>query len=194
MRHVFRSTALVRGEHPYGIVIDDLKKDDTSRLYQWAGMLNGGVWKADVSGLAANQIALASDGVDPKLDSGETKPALVPRPGDPLLIVTALGMDESGELDRPLMQVETAPGPPDRSGKPTFHDRLLVNRRASSVNFRILLLPIRAGDPLPVVQHDAASGIATVRFSAAGDTLRFSIGEDQRTRLSASRGERKMID
>ncbi len=194
MRHVFRSTALVRGEHPYGIVIDDLKKDDTSRLYQWAGMLNGGVWKADVSGLAANQIALASNGVDPKLDSGETKPALVPRPGDPLLIVTALGMDESGEPSRPLMQVETAPGPPDRSGKPTFHDRLLVNRRASSVNFRILLLPMRAGDPLPVVDDDAASGIATVRFSATSDTLRFSIGEDKRTRLSASRGGQKLID
>ena len=47
MQYVFRSTALVRGTHPYGIVVDDLKKDESPHLYQWAGMLNGGVWQAD---------------------------------------------------------------------------------------------------------------------------------------------------
>jgi hypothetical protein len=193
MRHVFRSTALVRGAHPYGIVIDDLKKDDKSRLYQWAGMLNGGVWKADVGGLAINQTALAANGIDPKLDSGKIKPALVPRPGDPLLIVTALGMDSSDDSGLPLIQVETAPGPADRSGKPTFHDRMLINRRASSANFRVLLLPVRAGSPLPVVSWDAANSTATVAFPDQIDTLRFEVGGDHRTRLCAKRGDLILI-
>jgi hypothetical protein len=194
MRHVFRSTALVRGSHPYGIVIDDLKKDDASRLYQWAGMLNGGVWKADVSGLAANQIALASSGADPKLDSGEIKAALVPRSGDPLLIVTALGMDSSDDSGLPLIQVETASGPVDRSGKPMFHDRLLVNRRATAANFRVLLLPVRAGIPLPVVSWDAVKSTATVGFPGQNDTLVFKLADDQRTRLAAMRGEVLLIE
>lgn len=190
MQHVFRSTALIRGANPYGIVIDDLKKDDSPRLYQWAAMLNGGVWKADVAGLASNQLALTWREGDPNLESNEAKPALTPLRGEPLLLVTALGMEQSGEPGRPLIQVETAPGPPDRKGKPLYHDRLLVNRRAVSVNFRILLLPLRAGDPLPTVKYDEETGIATV----SSDTLRFAIGQDQRTRLSASRNGVALID
>jgi xanthosine utilization system XapX-like protein len=82
----------------------------------------------------------------------------------------------------------------NRSGKPLYHDRLIVNRRTSSVNFRMLLLPMRAGDPLPTVNYDAVSGIATVVFATQSDTLHFSIGEDKRTRLSASSGGRSLID
>jgi hypothetical protein len=194
MQYVFRSTALVRGKHPYGIVIDDVKKDDATRLYQWAAMLNGGVWKAKVDGLAANQIALASTGVDPDLTSSDAKSEIVPKPGDPLLLVTALGMDSSGDESLPLMQVETAPGPEDRNGKPVFHDRLMINQRGASTSFRVLLLPVRAGEPLPTVKYDAASGIATVLLSTQSDTLRFASGEDKRSRLTASRDGRPLIE
>ncbi len=193
MKYVFRSTALVRGSHPYGIVIDDLKKDDSPHLYQWAGMLNGGVWKADVAGLAANQVALAWHEGDPKLDSGAAKPALTPKAGDPLLLVTVLGVEESGDPGRPLFQVETAPGPPDRDGKAQFHDRLMINRRDTEVRFKVLLLPVRCGDPLPVVKFDAKSSGATVTWPDQSDTLRFLSGEDSRTRFSASRGDRVLI-
>ena len=55
MQYVFRTVGLVRGPHPYGVVVDDLKKDDAPHLYQWAAMLNGGVWKAQVDGLAPGQ-------------------------------------------------------------------------------------------------------------------------------------------
>ena len=193
MKYVFRSTALIRGAHPYGIVIDDLKKDQSPHLYQWAGMLNGGVWKAEVPGLAPNQIALATSGVDPDLNSCETRKALEPKAGDPLLIVTALGMDSSGDSTLPVLQVETAPGPLDRNGKPMFHDRLLVNRRAVSANFRIILLPVRTGSPIPVVSWDATRQTAIVNFPGQNDTLRFNIADDQRTRLGASRGDKVMI-
>jgi hypothetical protein len=193
MQYVFRSTALVRGKHPYGIVIDDVKKDDTPRLYQWAGMLNGGVWKAEVAGLAANQLALASNGVDPDLSSNETKPPLVPQAGDPLLILTVLGMKDSGDPELPLIQVETAPGPVERDGKLRYHDRLMVNQRATSANFRVLLLPCRAGEALPTVSWDAAKQSATVSFPGQSDSLVFRVAADQRTRLGASRGEKVLI-
>ncbi len=193
MQYVFRSTALIRGVQPYGIVIDDLKKDESPHLYQWAGMLNGGVWKAEVPGLASNQIALATNGLDPDLNASETRKTLEPKAGDPLLIVTALGMDSSGDSKLHLLQVETAPGPSDRNGKPMFHDRLLINRRAVSANFRVLLLPVRAGSPIPVVSWDATRQTATVNFPGQPDTLHFNIADDQRTRLGASRGDKVMI-
>jgi hypothetical protein len=193
MQYVFRSTALVRGKHPYGIVIDDVKKDDQQRLYQWAAMLNGGVWKADVAGLAPNQLALATSGVDPDLTSAQIKPPLVPKPGDPLLLVTVLGMEKSGDPSLPLFQVETAPGPVERDGKSRYHDRLMINQRAGSVNFRVLLLPCRAGEPLPAVTWDAAKQAATVGFPGQSDSLDFNIAADNRTRLAASRGGKVMI-
>lgn len=193
MKYVFRSTALVRGTHPYGIVIDDLKKDDNVHLYQWAGMLNGGVWKADVAGLAANQVVLAWSKGDPKPDSNEVKPALTPKAGDPMLLVTVLGVEDGGDPGCPLFQVETAPGPLDRNGKAQFHDRLMINRRDTAVRFKVILLPVRRGDSLPVVKSDAKAGTATVSWSDQSDTLRFSIGEDSRTRLSASRGDAVLL-
>ncbi len=193
MKYVFRTTALIRGAHPYGIVIDDLKKDESPHLYQWAGMLNGGVWKAEVAGLAANQVALAWREGDPKLDSSVDKPALTPKPGDPLLLVTVLGMDNSGDAGRPMFQVETVTGPADRNGKPQFYDRLMVNRRDQEVRFKVLLLPIRYGDHMPVVKMDTATDSATVAWPDQLDTLRFSKGEDSRSRLSASRGDELMI-
>jgi hypothetical protein len=194
MQYVFRSTALVRGKHPYGIVIDDVKKDDATRLYQWAAMLNGGVWKAKVDGLAANQIALASTGVDPDLSSSAAKPEIVPKPGDPLLLVTAPGMDSSGDGSLPLMQVETAPGPVERDGKTRYHDRLMINRRAASANFRVLLLPVRAGEALPEVRWDATSQSASVSYPGQRDSLDFKISQEHRTLLTARRGELVMTD
>ena len=65
MQYVFRTTGLVRGEHAYGFVVDDLKKDDQPHLYQWVAMLNGGVRKANIPGLGDNQIALAYRDGDP---------------------------------------------------------------------------------------------------------------------------------
>jgi hypothetical protein len=193
MKYVFRSTALVRGTHPYGMVVDDLKKDESPHLYQWAGMLNGGVWQADVPGLPSNTVALAWRSGDPDPFSSATKPLLKPVPGDPMLLVVALGMEGSGEPGLPLQQVETVPGPPDRGGKAQFFDRLMINRRATSVGFKVLLLPVRSGEILPTVKYDAVGGVATVSWADQTDTLHFKTGGDSRTRLHATRGETVLI-
>ncbi len=189
MRHVFRSTALIRGPHAYGLVVDDVKKDDESRLYQWAVMLNGGVWRADVPGLPTNTVALGYRAGDPDLASGALKPALVPAPGDPLLLVVALGLNASGEAERPPVQVETVQGPTNRKGNAQFYDRLMINRRAADAAFRVLLLPVRAGQPLPKVAYDSAQGTATVSWAGQVDTITFTANSsDARTRVSARRG------
>jgi len=187
MQRVFRTAGLVRGVHPYGFVVDDLKKDDATHLYQWAAMLNGGGWQAEVPGLAPNQIALAWREGDPKLDSAALKPALHPQPGEPLLLVCALGMSDSHDAKLPLVQVETAPGPADRSGRPQYYDRLVVNQRAISVAYKVLLLPVKAGEPLPSVSYDASANTAQVKWSAQADVLRFQLNFDARTCIEVRR-------
>jgi hypothetical protein len=102
-------------------------------------------------------------------------------------------MDSSGAGGLPLIQVETAPGPPDRNAKPTFHDRLMINQRAETAHFRILLLPLRAGDALPEITWDAAKQSALLRSPGQSDTLDFDVADDHRTRFSARRGDKVLI-
>ena len=192
MQRVFRTVGLVRGEKSYGFVVDDVKKDDATHLYQWAAMLNGGVWRANVSGLAKNQIALAFSGGDPKLDSAETKPAIRPQPGKPLLLVTALGMNDNGNDSLPLLQVARVEGPKDKTGKPQYYDRLVVNQRAAETNFRVLLMPVLAGEKYPEVSATASR--AVVNWNGQCDEILFALDKQQRTHVSVSRAGKKILE
>ena len=188
MQYVFRTAGIVRGAHPYGFVADDLKKDAAPHLYQWAGMLNGGVWRADVPGLAANQLALAWRKGDPKTDSAAVKPAITPQPGEPLLLVCALGMPDSGDVALPLLQVETTEGQKDRKGSAQYYDRLLINRRAVNAAYRVLLLPVRAGGEMPRVTFDAAAQTAVVEWQGQRDEITFMADSGLPTRVEIKRG------
>jgi hypothetical protein len=191
MAHVFRTTGLVRGRYPYGFVVDDLKKDDAPRLYQWTAMLNGGVWKADVAGLPAHAVALASSGKDTDLQSKADKPALRPKPGDPILLVYALGMERSGDPTLPLLSVETVGGPPSKTGEAQFHDRLVIHSRTDSVRFRVLFLPLRMGESLPSVTCDPSTTTATVQWGGQVDTHSFNTAANGRTHVKISRTPKK---
>lgn len=191
MRYVFRTTGLVRGDHPFGFVVDDLRKDDATRLYQWTAMLNGGVWQAAVAGLPSNAIALGATGKDTDVMDSTPLPAIEPKAGDPLLIVYALGMDAPDGL--PLLAAERVPGQPTRKGEPQFMDRLVVNHRGKEAAFRILLLPTRAGDPLPTVKYDADRGTATVSYKGESTELTFSVDDRSRTKTSVSRGGKSLL-
>jgi hypothetical protein len=192
MQRVFRSVGIVRGKNPYGFVVDDAKKDDATHSYQWAAMLNGGVWRAEVSGLAKNQIALAFREGDPKLDSAEAKPAIAPKPGEPLLLVTALGMNDSGDDSLPLLQVARIEGPKDKTGKAQFYDRLVINRRAMEANFRVLLQPVRAGEELPEIS--ATNNKSVVDWNGQRDEILFTPDGNQRTHVSVSRDGRQILE
>ena len=180
MRYVFRTVGLVRGKHPYGLVVDDLKKDEQPHLYQWTAMLNGGVWQAEVAGLPANQVVLACRSPEAKANGPQA--ALAPAKGEPLLLVCALGLTASGDA-LPLMQVSSEPGPADRNGKPQSYNRLAISVRAPEIRFRVALIPFRMGEPLP--QVDGASMI----WDGQKDELAFSVGSDARTRVSVKRGK-----
>jgi hypothetical protein len=178
MRYVFRTTALARGPVSFGVVADDLRKDDAEHLYEWTAMLNGGVWQAKAEGVARNQMVLAYDtaaaaGTFPVTKRAD-KPALEPKPGDPLLLVTAIGADEIG--------VATLEGPPTKPGQPPiFYDRLTAAKRDVSVAFRVILVPYRAGEPLPQVKA-TADGV-TVTTAAGTRRVRFEVKDGAATKV-----------
>ena len=157
-------------------------------------MLNGGVWQADVPDLAPNQVALAYRARDPSLNSATVQPAIAPQPGEPLLLVCVLGMADSGDAALPLVQVARSEAMKDNAGKSQYFDRVVINHRAVDANFRVLLAPFRAGEPLPQISLDAKSGIAKVTAAGQRDEINFSSDADQRTQVSVTRGGKKIVE
>ena len=190
MQYVYRTVGLVRGEHPYGIVADDLKKDDQSRLYQWTAMLNGGVWQADVAGLAKGQAALAMRDYDPKAMG--PKLLIKPAAGEPMLLVCPLGLD-SGDAAVPVTQVTIEPGPDDNKGKPQPYDRIAINHKGTDVAYRVLLVPFRYGDTLPQITYNPAKATAQVQYADQVDQISFVTSADHRTSVSVTRDGKPII-
>jgi hypothetical protein len=173
MEYVYRTTALVRGDAPFAIVADDLKKDDQPHLYEWTASLNGGAWKADVAGLAANQAVLAFDanvaatGTFPATARVE-KPAIAPKPGDPLLLLTAIGAEK--------IAVETVEGPLDKKGQQLYFDRVNASAKSEKVAFRVILVPYRNGDPLPRVEQSGDDVVVTTAKGTSRVTITAAAG------------------
>ena len=182
MEYVYRTTALVRGERPYLMVLDDLKKDAKSHRYDWSAPLSGGVWKAQVPGVPADQVVLAFD--KGPIKEGTDRPAITPAAGNPLLLVASVGTpDVKAEVN--LLE---APGQNDKkTGAPQYLERVVLGTNAVAVNFRIVLVPFHAGEPLPSLSWDAATGSATVTNGAQKDRLEFRV-EGNRTRTTVQRG------
>jgi hypothetical protein len=191
MQYVYRTVGLVRGEHPYGIVVDDAKKDDQSHLYQWTAMLNGGVWQADVAGLAKGQAVLAIRKWDPK--APVNRPLIKPETGESLLLVCTLGQDASGDTALPVIQISTEDGPADKLGKPQGYDRIAINHKGEDVAYRVLLVPFRYGETLPQITYDPAKATAQVRYTDQVDQISFVTSADHRTIVKATRDGKQII-
>ncbi|MFP5039897.1 hypothetical protein [Parasediminibacterium sp. JCM 36343] len=190
MEYVYRSAGLVRGKHSYGVVVDDLKKDGQEHLYQWTAMLNGGVWQASVKGIPKNQIVLAKRDYDVKANTG--KAMISPKNGEPLLLVAYIS-DKTNETDAlPLMQVSTEVGPPNsRIANTQFYDRLAVNTKSVKANYKVLLIPFKYGEELPVIATE--NGKTTVTWKdGQKDVLLFSEDASKRTKITVQR-EGKVI-
>ena len=69
----------------------------------------------------------------------------------------------------------------------------MINHRADAATFRVLLLPVKAGEPLPEVSFDADQGIATVhRPGAETDVLKFLPLDGNATLVTVTRDGHKL--
>lgn len=186
MEYIHRRLAVVRGAHPYVAVLDEARKDGQPHRYDWTSPVAGGVWRAEVPGLAANQIALARRPLEDKA-AGTDRSAIVPVAGEPLLLVTAVGLPTEPAA-KPRVVMDIAPGPTTRDGKPQTFERLTIGQTAIEARFLVVMTPLRTGQASPAIAWDAAAGIATVTWPDQQDRLALVAGTDGRSRLLISRG------
>ena len=191
VKYAYRTAGLVRGNHSYGLVVDDVKKDDQTRLYQWTAMLGKNVWRADVAGLGANQTVLGYREPALKQKSGPVaRLAITPAAGDPMLLVCAL--DPVGSVQS--AKVETALDGPDEGKGPQKYDRVAIDLRAAESKYRVALIPFRYGESLPKVVYDSAANTASIQWKDQTDQITFVAGDDNRTRVRVMREGKQVLE
>jgi hypothetical protein len=210
VKRAFRTCGLVRGPHPYAIVVDDIQKDDKERLYEWTMMLSAdtiaidihdednphaiGPRQTQVPSSIYTDIILGREGI--LRESGSYKPAK----GEPLLLVRVLQCatpcDPRTYDSRPQPRLETVEKKDVRSapGGATWgmDRRLVVPSRSVSPDFKILLYPYRHDiDPLPVTTLD--KGRLSIKWDDQEDAYDFSDNGGGRTLLELRRNGKILL-
>jgi autotransporter-associated beta strand protein len=167
MRQVIRTAGLVRGPRPYALIIDDIRKDDAARTYKWLAHV-----PADLALLAGSALPA---GCNAATDVVLAEPAAT---GDRRLLVRILRADgtpkqAAGAIGgSALACLETIASP----NTAETWNRLVIERASTAApNYRVLLYPFRAGDPLPATTlTTGASPVLTVTIDGGTDTFAFN--------------------
>lgn len=205
VQYAYRTAAMIKGKNPYALIIDDLKKDDKERLYQWSAMPGAGVWAATTKDyqLPVNQLVLAHKG-EARHHADQAR--IRPKKGDPLLLVCLLGGEgrpkefESGPskqsrfalnpyddlsddvaVSAPIRIETRGDGPHWRNSDQVqfFYDQIIGGCYSKKVNFRTLLIPFKHGEKIPQVQYDKDKQRATIKFAQHTDTINFFITKNR---------------
>jgi len=188
VRKAYRSIAVARGAAPFVLVVDDIRKDDAERLYEWRMILPIEVdvltWRGADLVLAANPPARRGDGN--YKSSAEPKAAAQ----SPQLLVRTLAVarPQSVPESEPTAAVETI----EFRKTDDVHQfagrsfglgrRLTLPSRSVEPGYRVLLFPHRAGEALPETTWESPDVLAV---TARGTTtrVRFISDPDGSTRL-----------
>lgn len=162
VERAFRSSTLVRGEHPYILTVDDIQKDHDKHLYTWILPLAG---KNEVIRKTADRDARSTDILVrriPKLGKGEKDPGL--KTGDPVLLVRVLQRNFD---NYPSIALDTDQGDDNRQ-------RIVVPSVSVAPDFKVLIYPHRYGAPLPITSWNPGKTTLTVELSTQIDTIDFA--------------------
>jgi len=206
VQRAFRTAGLVKGEHPYVLVIDDIQKDGEVRLYEWILMLDMDTVALDITekygveGFHSHPLKFGYEQQYTDILLGDAATSrngnrFRPNKGDPLLLVRVLHKAEPGLVpgydSRPNIRVETfekkdalaTPG-----GRSFGLDRrLVVASRAVAPDFRILLYPHRHGDPLPATDFSSDGTSLTVQWDNQKDMYQLKKDIAGRTHIKRER-------
>ena len=194
--YAWRSAGIVRGKHPYAIVVDDINKDDKEHLYEWLMQTPEGMRMANVTLpiKSVPAILLTRAPVKEAWNSGRQTETL-PQ-GTPTLLVCMLESDSADEDKPALVNVvgsETFPfrieqfGSPPHPGSMPVKTRMVIAEHAVDPAYKILLVPTRAGEQIPEVRWDAGLGAASLRWKDQQEECVFTKGADKRTRFTIKR-------
>ena len=197
VRKAFRTLVMARGEHPYAVVVDDIQKETgntpAEHLYEWV-MQTGE--NTDIVSIKDNDIILCDASVS-RDDRGQPKP----KKGDRLLLVRVLNANVPAKIQdfttKPSFRLDiferkdtiVPDGKGSLSGSRSFglDKRLVIASRSVAPDFKILLYPMREGDPLPGTSWNDKGDAVTLQAGKVRDTITFNPMDSGRTAVTLSR-------
>ena len=189
MEQAYRTVHLARGEFPYVLTLDDARKDDRQHLFEWNITLpdNAELIEAktpeivfqntEPAPITQGDLLLGLAGTPRDSKTGLPKP----RKGDPLCLVRVLWRNASYGF--PVPRFEKYEG----------FVHLTIPAVTVSPEFRILVYPHRAGDPLPVTAWNADRTELTVTIKNQRDVYRFGQTDGGRTVFAMERGGKEAL-
>ena len=191
VEYCWRTGLMIRGDHPYAVIVDDVKKDGETHEYEWYMPIAPDL---EMIPVGKRQVLL--------VESGETQTNGFPAVGSRRLLLTVLGNVDEIRVD----DIST-------TYKNQTHEmkRLVVARKGKDVRFRVVLYPFRTtvdplGDDATLQVRNLPLGAVLPLFSSEGsdsygiqtgsgkDILTFERHKDGRSRISIKRGEDKQVD
>jgi len=130
--YAYRTAAFARGKHPYGLVIDDIKKDDTAREYVWNAPLPEDIYTAESYKLHGDTAILTDPG-------DETKH---------LLVKVFAGSTPGKFVVEPVVPIAKSR---HRKEGMRLWENLKYKTKTDGAKFRVLLYAFRDGEPLPEI-------------------------------------------
>ena len=205
VQKAFRTAALIRGSHPYAVIVDDIQKDASTHRYDWTLALEYDVQIAKVEKTGSNGLDIYLTGTDPDqtgkrpataLASSMDPGANIPK-GQPMLLVRLLNrnVDPSAPDAEPTI-VELPNGTNPKKYSPVR--RLVIPTTSVSPEFKVLLYPYRSGSPIPATAWNPTRTQLTVSFDKQQDEMTFPVNKDGWTEIHAARqtaaGATKILD
>jgi hypothetical protein len=196
VQKAFRTAGIVRGNHPYALVVDDIRKDDAVHHYDWTLQLEPDIQIASIGKRSGGEMDVLLTGSDPDqksphgkstgpvasmLDAGATIPA-----GRPMLLVRVLNRAEDPSRPAVDPQIVELPNMTDAKKYGSVR-RLVIPSDSVEPDFRVLLYPYRQGAPLPETRWNAGHNAVTVAWAGQTDMVQFLPKADGSTRIAVSR-------
>jgi len=167
MQRAFRTAALVRGAHPYVLIVDNYVKDD--KVHEWD-------WLANVP---VQELVRDDSKGSPKSAKDLLLRYKKDEAGGPRLLVRVLNAD--GQVGNVELE--------DRSYKThATHSVISIKAKSVAPEYRTLLFPHIKGDELPITTWNADKTLLTVEWKDQKDEFDFKPGPDGRTRVTLRRG------
>jgi hypothetical protein len=172
VERAFRTAGLVRGKHPYALIIDDYQKDAEPHTYDWGMILEDDVVQVSVTG----QDVILGEG-----KTGAEARYLLVR------VLNANGLKD-GSITVGTYDL------PNPSQKPITLNRLSVQAKSVAPDFRTLLFPYREGEEQPMTRWNANKTKLSIEWSDQKDVVEFTQPADGRSRIKILRNQTELAN
>jgi hypothetical protein len=162
VKRAFRTAALVKGAHPFALIVDDFQKDDEPHEYTWFANVP---FKGTMEVVSKTKDSMV---LKHKADAN-----------GPFMLVNVLNANglQGFELNRE----------PNRLGKDTLiSERVeITTSKVVAPDFKVLLYPYKQGDPMPKISGKG-DGI-TVTIGDQVRSIAMTKGANGRTELNITK-------